>query len=144
MTGQEDFRPLTTSASPEGWDWSMLDASRPRRAIENITDSEVTPVEVGRLRASDAPAGSGWTLTSEIPIIVADTLDAYWAFERVLNKLHGFARTPEEARAELHSRLVGHLQLLSSLESPSMAPILKLELEFLRATMRPVDAGAES
>ncbi len=145
MTGLgEDVSLLTTSASPEGWDWRMLDAGRPRRAIEHIIDSEVTPVAVDRLRASDAPAGSEWTLTGELPIIVADTLDAYWAFERVLNKLHGFDRTPEEARAELHSKLVGHLQLLSSLESPSMAPILKLELEFLRAIMRPVDGGAEA
>ena len=69
-----------------------------------------------------------------------DTSDAYWAFERVLNKLHSFGKTDEEAKIDLLDKLGGHLSLLSSLESPRMAPILRLELEFLRTVLRPVEA----
>ena len=141
MTSGSQFTPRTTAASPEMWNWSMLDASRPRRATEHITHSEVTPVIVGCLRSFDAASDTHWTLTGDIPIILVDTLDACWAFERVLNKLHGFSRTAEEAKADLATKLGAHLQLLSSLESSRMAPILRLELEFLRAVMQPVQNG---
>jgi len=135
VTGE--MPPLTTVASPEGWSWSLHDASRPRRAVEHIAHSETAPVGVDRLRPSDTPSEAAWTLAREVPILVVDTLDAYWAFERVLDKLHGFARTPQEAKSDLVRKLGGHLQLLTSLESPKLAPVLKLELEFLRAVLRP-------
>ncbi len=155
----DDFA-LTTSTSPEGWDWRMLDTSRPRRALEHITHSEITPVIVDSLgpgdRSQDVDSGqevassprsqppvTQWTVTRDIPILVVDSLDAYWAFERVLNKLHGFGRTKEDAKSDLAARLGSHFQLLSSLESPRMAPILRLELEFLRAVMRPVGAPGQ-
>ena len=129
---------LTSSSSPDGWHWSRLDASCPRRALEHIAHSEISPVTVERLRSGDAPDGSAWRLVLNIPIIVVDTLDAYWAFERVLNKLHSFGKTKDEAKADLVAKLGAHLKLLDSLESPKMAPILKLELEFLRAVLQPV------
>ena len=93
------------------------------------------------LRAKDALPGSGRRLARDIPIIVVDTGDAYWAFEKVLNKLHSFGNTAEDAKAELFAKLVGHLRLLSSLESPAMAPILRLELEYLRIALQPVSAA---
>jgi hypothetical protein len=135
------MQPLTSAASPEGWGLlNILDASRPRRAIEHVGHSEVSKVTVDVLRPRDKPPDFKWALTRYIPIIMIDTLDAYWVLERVINKLHGFSRTPEEAKMELMSKLGGHLQLLSSLESPRMAPILRLELEFLRVVLRPLDA----
>ena len=130
---------MATGSLPHGWGWSALDASRPRRGIEHLTQSDVTPMYVDCLRPSDTPPHSKWALTRDFPIIIMDTLDTYWAFDRVLNKLHSFARTREKAKAELVSKLGGHLQLLVSLESPKMAPILRLEIEFLRAVMRPVE-----
>ena len=140
MTAGKELPPITTAASPEEWGWSVLDASRPRRATEHITHGEVSAVFIDRLGPADAPPDSTWTLTRNIPIIVVDTLDSYWAFERSLNKLHSFGRTREEAKADLLAKLGGHRQLLSSLESPTMAPILRLELEFLRVALRPVQS----
>ena len=139
MTQAEGMPALSSSASPEGWGWSRLDASRPRRALEHLAHSEVTPVLVDLVRESDVPPDSRWTVARDIPIIVIDTLDACWAFERVLNKLHGFSRTVEEAKADLVEKLGGHLQMLSSLESPRMAPRLRLELEFLKLALRPAE-----
>ena len=141
MTAEEGVPLITSTASPEEWAWNVLDASRPRRATEHIAHSEVAPVTIDRLRARDSPLGSNWTLLRGIPIIVIDTLDAYWAFETVLNKLHGTGRTQEEAKGDLVSRLGGHLHLLGSLESPVMARLLRLELEFLRAVLRPVESS---
>ena len=133
------MQPLISAASPEGWGLSMLGASRPRRAIEYVGHSEVSKVTVDVLRPRDKPPDFKWALTRYIPIIMVDTLDAYWVMERVINKLHGFSRTQEEAKMELMSKLGGHLHLLSSLESHRMAPILRLELEFLRVVLRPVE-----
>ena len=143
MTVEKEMPSFATAASPEGWGWGRLDASRPRRAIEHITHSEVTSVTIDRLGAGGTSPDSRWTLIRDIPIIVVDTLDAYWAFERVLNKLQGFSRTMEGAKGDLVGKLVGHLQLLISLESPQMAPLLRLELEFLRAALRPVEAAGQ-
>ena len=141
MTSGKEMRPLTSAASPSGWSWSKLDASRPRRAIEHITQTDVTPVTIDRLGPSDALPDSEWRMTREIPVLAVDTLDSFWVFERIINKLHGFSRTKEEAKADLLNKLGGHLQLLSSLESPKMAPILRLELEFLRVILRPTQAS---
>ena len=145
MTADDTVSTLITSASPEGWSWSVLDASRPRRAIEHVTHSEVSPVVIDRVRPADVPPGSQWTLDRDIPIIIVDTFDACWAFESVLNKVQGYSRTVEEAKSDLVNKLGNYLRLLTSLESPGMAPILKLELEFLRAVLRPVeDAGRDA
>ena len=70
---------------------------------------------------------------------MSDTFDAYWVFERILNKLNGFGRSPEEAKGQLVAKLGGHFKLLSRLESPAMAPMLQLELQFLRAVLVPVE-----
>lgn len=137
MSSEEDKILLSSGAVPQDWSWSMLDASRPRRALEHLTMSDVTSVSVDCLRPSDVPPGSEWSLRFQIPVIVIDTFDAYYIFERVLNKLNSFARTPKEAKWEIMSKLWGHLQLLEKLESPQMAQRLRLELEFLRAALTP-------
>ena len=138
MTSEQQSSPVFTSGSSGGWTWRMMDSSRPRRAVEHISHSEVTPVGVGRLRSEDVPADLPWVLERDIPVIVVDTLDSYWVFERVLNKLHSFGKTAELAKADLVGKLGGHLKLLASLESPAMAPMLRLELEYLRASLRPL------
>ena len=137
MSSEEDKVLLTSGAVPQDWSWSMLDASRPRRALEHLTMSDVTSVSVDCLRPSDVPPGSEWSLRLEIPVIVVDTFDAYYVFERVLNKLNTFGRNPKQAKWELTSKLWGHLQLLEKLESPQMAERLRLELKFLRAALTP-------
>ncbi len=143
MSSGAQMPPITDSASPEGWTWTELDASRPRRALEHLAHSEVIPVMVDRLQRTDTPPDSEWELVREIPILVVDTFDAYWAFEKIFNKLHSIGKTKEEAKSELVSSLAGHLNLLNSLESPKMAPMLRLELEFLRVVLRLVSKPAE-
>ena len=146
MSNAGDGFSLSSAALPSGLDWTAHDASRPRRAYDHLSQTEVGPVLVDRLRPSDTPPDSPWRLTREIPVIVSDTFDAFWVFERILDKLHGFGRSPEEAKGQLVSKLGGHLKLLSRLESPAMAPMLQLELQFLRAVLAPAegtdDAGA--
>lgn len=136
MTADSE-RSSVASSSPGDWAWRRHDVSRPRRATEHLSHSEVQPITIDSLRPGDEPSNSQWTLARDLPIIVADTFDAYWAFEKVLNKLHGFSKTKEEAKADLLSKLGGHLRLLHSLESSTMAPILRLELEFLRVVLVP-------
>ena len=143
MTTEKDAPYLVSGSSPSGWVWSKLDASRPRRATEHLTHSEVSRVTISRLRPSDAPPGATCSVSRDIPVIAVDTGDGYWAFERVMNKLHGYAGSEQEAKADLLDKLAAHLNLLSRLESPRMAPILTLELRFLRSVLRPTGtAGA--
>ena len=139
MSGAGESFSLTSVALPPGSDWLAHDASRPRRAYDHLSQTEVGPVLVDRLRPSDTPPDSPWKLVREIPVVVSDTFDAYWVFERILNKLNGFGRSPEEAKGQLVAKLAGHLKLLSRLESPTMAPMLQLELQFLRAVLAPVE-----
>ena len=97
---------------------------------------------VDRLANSDLPPRFEAQLMFEIPMIVVDTYDAVYVFERVINKLHGFSRNVKQAKWELSSKLLGHLKFLDRLESDKMAERLKLELEFLRAAFQPVEGGA--
>ena len=139
MSEDDESFSLTSAALPPGQGWLAHDTSRPRRAYDHMSQTEVGPVRVDRLRPSDTPSDSPWKLVREIPIVVSDTFDAFWVFERILNKLNGFGRSPEEAKAELVAKLGGHLKLLSRLESPAMAPMLQLELQFLRSVLTPAD-----
>jgi len=143
VSGEDDRVLLTTGSVPGEWSWGMLDASRPRRALEHLTMSDVTTVAVDCLKPSDVPPGSEWSLRIEIPVIVIDTLDAYYVFERVLNKLNTYGRTPKPAKWELLTKLWGHRQLLQKLESPEMADRLRLELEFLRVALTPNEVPNE-
>ena len=143
MTEEGNGRLLTSAASPPGRSWALLDASRPRRAFEHLTMSDVTPVTVDRLRLADVPPDSPWTLRLEVPVLVVDTFDACYVFERVMNKLSGFSRTATEAKWDLMGKLWGHRELLVRLESPQMAERLRLELEFLRAALRPIEDTSE-
>ena len=136
----EDFR-LTSPGAPAEWEFRLHHASRPRTAEDFSAQSELTPVAVDRLANSDLPPRFEAMLRFEIPMIVVDTYDAVYVFERVINKLHGFSRNVKQAKWELSSKLLGHLKFLTRLESDKMAERLKLELDFLRAAFQPVEVG---
>ena len=131
----------TSPGAPDEWQYRLHHASRPRGAEDFSTQSELTPVAVDRLANSDLPPRFEAKLRFEIPMIVVDTYDAVYVFERVINKLHGFSRDVKAAKWELSSKLLGHLKFLTRLESDKMAERLKLELEFLRAAFQPVEGG---
>ena len=137
MSTKHQPHSLSSTASPAEWTWRALDASRPRRAVEHIGHSEASQVFIDHLEPADAPIGSKRVLARSIPILLIDTQDAYWAFESLLNKLHAYSRTKEESKADLVAKLEGHLQLLTSLESSTMAPVLRMELETLRGVLKP-------
>ena len=64
-------------------------------------------------------------------MLVQDTWDAWWAWDFVV-EMHAYARNKQSVKRELAVNLWEHLLLLSSLESPKMAPVLKKNLAYLR------------
>ena len=73
--------PGVDSSTPEDLDWSLSGTSQPNAATFHINHTDVTQVKVGMLRPSDMPEGSQFVLTKEIPIILIDSLDKFWAGE---------------------------------------------------------------
>ena len=73
--------PGVDSATPEDMDWRLVGTSQPNAATFHINHTDVTQVKVGVLRPSDMPEGSQFVLTKEIPIIIIDSLDKFWAGE---------------------------------------------------------------
>jgi hypothetical protein len=138
--------PGVDSATPEGWEWRRVGTSQPNRATFYINHSDVTRVTVGVLRPSDSPAEAPFVLTREIPIIVIDSLDKFWAAEsRTSLPLHGLrvpveGDTEEEARRNLAADLAAQLRLLLLLATShqgEIAPQLKANLAYLKSIMAP-------
>jgi len=95
------------------------------------------------LRPSDSPPDGQFVLSKEVPIIIMDSLDKYWAAEsRVQLPLHG-VRVPvegdtiAEAKTALAADLAAQLRLLLLLASSHkvLAPQLQENLAFLRSIM---------
>jgi hypothetical protein len=138
--------PGVDSATPEGWEWRRVGTSQPNRTTFHINHSDVTRVTVGVLRPSDSPAEAPFVLTREIPIIVIDSLDKFWAAEsRTSLPLHGLrvpveGDTEEEARRNLAADLAAQLRLLLLLATShqgEIAPQLKANLAYLKSIMAP-------
>lgn len=138
--------PGVDSATPEGWEWRRIGTSRPNQATFHINHSDVTRVKVGVLRPSDSPPDAPFVLTREMPIIVIDSLDKFWAGEsRTSLPLHGLrvpveGDTEEEAKRNLAADLAAQLRLLLLLATSrqgEIAPQLKANLTYLRSVMAP-------
>ena len=102
-------------------------------------------IVVDVLRPSDSPPDSPFRLSKELPIIIMDSLDKFWAAEsRTKLPLHG-VRVPvegdtlEAAKAALAADLAAQLRLLLLLSSShrELAPQLRENLNFLRSIMEP-------
>lgn len=141
-----EVQPGVDYATPEGWEWRSISTSKPNSATFHITHSDVTRVMVDRLQASDSPPEAPFVVTGEIPILIIDSLDSYWAGEsRTRLPLHGLrvpveGTTIEEAKRNLVADLAAQLRLLlllSSSRQGEIAPQLKANLSYLQGVMEP-------
>ena len=132
------------AATPEDWDWRLIGTSQPNRATFHLSHSDVTQVKVDVLRPADSPPDAPFRVTRDIPIVIIDSLDQYWAGEsRTRLPLQGLrvpvsADTEEEAKQKLAADLAAQLRLLlllSSSRQGDMAPELKANLLYLTSVL---------
>ena len=139
-----EIQPGTDAATPADWEWRSVSTSQPNAATFHISHSEVTVVMVDKLQPSDSPSGAPFVISAEIPIIIIDSLDSYWAGEcKIKLPLQGLrvpveGDTVEEAKKNLAADLAAQLRLLlllSSSHQGAIAPQLKSNLEYLLTVM---------
>ena len=139
-----EIQPGTDSAIPADWEWRSVSTSQPNAATFHISHSEVTVVMVDKLQPSDSPSDAPFVISTEIPIIIIDSLDSYWAGEcKTKLPLQGLrvpveGDTVEEAKKNLAADLAAQLRLLlllSSSHQGAIAPQLKSNLEYLLTVM---------
>ncbi len=130
--------------TPADWDWRIIGASQPNAAVFHINHSDVTQVKVDALRPEDSPQDSPFVITKDIPILVIDTLDQYWAGEsRTRLPLQGLrvpvsGDTEREAKQKLAADLAAQLRLLlllSSSRQGNIAPELRANLLYLSTVL---------
>jgi hypothetical protein len=140
-----EVTPGVDQAVPEGWAWKRIGASQPNRATFHLSHSDVSRVIVDVLRPSDSPPDAHFVLAKEVPIIIIDSLDTYWAGEsRTQLPLHGIrvpveGDTVGEAKRALASDLAAQLRLLLVLSAShgQMSPHLQKNLANLLAVLDP-------
>lgn len=84
-------------ATPPDWNWRDVDASQPNSAVFHISHSEITRVLVDTLRPEDCSPDANFVIKDEIPIVVLDSLDKYWAGEAKNRLPLNGVRVPVEA-----------------------------------------------
>ncbi|MBM3943244.1 MAG: hypothetical protein FJ316_10040 [SAR202 cluster bacterium] len=145
-----EVEPGRDAATPEGWEWRRIGTSQPNMATFHISHADVTQVMVDVLRPADAPADSPFIPKQDIPILIIDSLDQYWAGEAgSALPLQGLrvpvaADTVAEAKAKLAADLAAQLRLLvllSSSREGQMAPQLKHNLQVLAQNFVPREGG---
>ena len=91
-----EIQPGVDHATPEDWTWRTIGTSQPNRATFHLTHSDVSRVIVDVLRPADSPTDGQFVLSEEVPVIIMDSLDKYWAAEsRTKLPLNGI-RVPVE------------------------------------------------
>ena len=142
-----EIQPGVDYATPESWEWRRTSTSQPNSATFHVTHSDVSRVIVDVLKASDSPPEAPFVITTEIPIIIIDSVDAYWAGESQTRlPLQGLrvpveGETVEEAKRKLAADLAAQfrlLLLLSTSHQGEIAPQLKTNLAYYRTVMQPV------
>ena len=132
-------------AQPPGWTWRDIDSSQPNSAVFHISHSEVTRVLVDTLRPEDCSPDANFIIKDEIPIVVLDSLDKYWAGEaKHLLPLNGVrvpveADTVTEAKRTLANDLAAQFRLLLMLRNSAhqLAQPLQENLHMLNALLEP-------
>ena len=122
---------MVSSAQLQNQGWRLLDASDPLGVLESREISDIVPATIEELTTADVPHDANWSLRKPVKVLVQDTWDAWWAWDFVV-EMHAYARNKQSVKRELAVNLWEHLLLLSSLESPKMAPVLKKNLAYLR------------
>ena len=137
--------PNANRALPEGWEWQRTSTSQPNAATFHISHSDVTRVFTDVLTAADSPPEAPFVVKGEIPLVIIDSLDQYWAGEsRRALPLNGLrvpiaADTVAEARRKLAADLAAQLRLLLLLSTGGreLAPELQANLLMLSEALEP-------
>ncbi len=136
--------PGSDYATPENWNWKSISSSQPNAAVFHISHSESTRVLIDILRPSDSAPDANFVLNKEMPIVILDSLDKYWAAEsRTQMPLSGIrvpveGDTVAEAKRALAADLAAQLRLLlllSSSHKGTIAPALIENLKYLSSCM---------
>ncbi len=144
ITTPVDISPGSDYATPEDWTWKHISTSHPNAAIFHISHSESTRVLVDMLRPSDSAPDANFVLTKEIPIVILDSLDKYWAAESRTHLPLSGVRVPvegdtvAEAKRALAADLAAQLRLLfllSSSRKGKIAPALLQNMKYLASCM---------
>ena len=146
-----EIDPGVDRSTPEDWTWRIVGSSLPNKANFHLTHSDVSRVMVDVLRPSDSPPDGQFKLSKDIPIIVMDTVDKYWAAEsRTQLPLNGLrvaveGETVAEAKRALAADMAAQLRLLMLLASSrkQLAPELQENLRYYLAIMD-TDSGAST
>ena len=145
------IEPGVDEATPEDWNWRLVGSSLPNKANFHLTHSDVSRVMVDVLRPSDSPPDGQFKLSKDIPILVMDSLDKYWAAEsRTQLPLNGIrvpveGETVAEAKRALAADMAAQLRLLMLLSSSrnQLAPELRENLQYYLAIMN-TNSGAST
>ena len=147
LAGPVEIQPGKDDATPPDWTWSRTGTSLPNAAIFNLSHSDVSQVIVDVLRPSDSPPDAPFVLTRDIPIIIIDSLDKYWAGEAKHSLPLNGIRVPVEndtlegAKSALAADLAAQMRLLlllsSSTQEGKLAPQLKENLTLLSRFLEP-------
>ncbi len=134
-------------ATPPDWNWRDVDSSQPNAAVFHLSHSEVTRVLVDSLRPEDCSPDANFVVKSEIPIVVLDSLDKYWAGEAKRHLPLNGVRVPveadsvKEAKRALADDLAAQFRLLMMLRNSShqrhLAPPLLENLRRLSELLEP-------
>ncbi len=146
------IEPGVDQSTPEDWIWRLVGSSLPNKANFHLTHSDVSRIIIDVLRPSDSPPDGQFKLSKEIPIIVMDSLDKYWAAEsRTELPLNGIrvpveGETVAEAKRALAADMAAQLRLLMLLASSRnvLAPELQENLRYYLAIMNTNPGGDTS
>ena len=135
-----DVIPNANTALPEDWTWRSTSTSQPNAATFHINHSDVTRAFADVLTAADSPPEAPFVVSKDIPIIIIDSLDQYWAGEsRNALPLHGLrvpvaADTVAEAKRKLAADLAAQVRLLLMLSRGGTTLAPELQANFLMLT----------
>ena len=138
-----EVQPGSDKATPADWEWRLVGTSQPNKATFHLNHSDVNQVIVDVLRPADSPEDSQFVITRDVPIIIMDSLDKYWAGEsRTQLPLHGIrvpveGETRAEAKRALAADLAAQFRLLSLLANShgQLAPQLRENLTYLLSVL---------
>ena len=133
-------------AQPPDWSWRDVDSSQPNSAVFHISHSEITRVLVDALRPEDCSPNANFVIKDEIPILVLDSLDKYWAGEAKQHLPLNGVRVPiegdtvAEAKQALADDLGAQFRLLLMLRNSrqhQLADQLEDNLRMLNELLEP-------
>lgn len=142
-----DIQPGKDESTPPDWTWRRISSSSPNAATFHLTHSDVGRVIIDVVRPSDSPPEAPFVVAKDIPIIIMDSLDKYWAGEAKHSlRLNGI-RVPVEndtiegAKIALAADLAAQMRLLLLLSSSAregrLAPQLRENLMLLSRFLEP-------